>query len=43
MSLKLKVWNIEIKGMEYVSVFNLKMPSGMHMIVMVVLVISYFL
>ena len=29
--------------MEYVSVFNLKMPSGMHMIVRVALVITFFL
>ena len=32
MSLKLKVCNIGIEGMEYVSVFNLKMPSGMDVI-----------
>ena len=41
MSLKLKVWNIGTEGMEYVSVFNLKMPSGMHVIVKDVLVITY--
>ena len=40
MSLKLKVWNIGIEGMEYVSVFNLKMPSGMHVIVKDVLVFT---
>ena len=38
MSLKLKIWNIGIEGMEYISVFNLKMPSGMHAIVKDVLV-----
>ena len=43
MSLKLKVWDIGIEGMEYVSVFNLKMPSGMHVIVKDVLVITYLL
>ena len=41
MGLKLKVLNIGIEGMEYVSVFNLKMPSGMHVIVKDVLVITY--
>ena len=30
MSLKLKVWNIGTEGMEYVSIFNLKMPHGIH-------------
>ena len=30
MSLKRKVWNIGIEGTEYVSIFNLKMPSGIH-------------
>ena len=43
MSLKLKVWNIVIQGMKYLSVFNLKMPSGMHVIVKDVLVIIYLL
>ena len=43
MGLKLKVWNIGIEGMEYVSVFNLKMPSGMYVIVKDVLVFTYFL
>ena len=43
MSLELKVWNIGNKGMEYVSVFNLKMPSGMHVIVKNVLVITNLL
>ena len=43
MSLKLKVCNIGIEGMEYVSVFNLKMPSGMDVIVKDVLVITYLL
>ena len=33
MSLKSTVWNIGLEGMEYVSVVNLKMPSGMYMIV----------
>ena len=42
MSLKLKVWNIGIEGMEYVSVFNLKIPSGMHVVVRDVLVFTYF-
>ena len=42
-SLKLKVWNIGIEGMEHVSVFNLKMPSAMHVIVKDVLVITYLL
>ena len=28
-----ELWNIGIEGMEYVSVFNLKMPSGIHVIV----------
>ena len=37
MSLKLKVWNTGIEGTEYVPVFNLKIPSGMHVIVTVVL------
>ena len=41
MSLKLNVWNIGTEGMEYVSVFNLKMPPGMHVIVTDVLVITY--
>ena len=41
MSLKLKIWNIKIEGMVYVSVFNLKMPSGMHGIVKDVSVITY--
>ena len=41
MSLKSTVWNIGIEGMEYVSVVNLKMPSGMHVIVKNVLVITY--
>ena len=41
MSLKLKVWNTGIEGMEYASVFYLKMPSGMHVIVKGV--ISYHL
>ena len=40
---KLKVWNIGIEGMGYVSGFNLKMPSGMHVIVKDVLVITYLL
>ena len=39
MSLKLKVCNIGIEDMEYISIFNLKMPSGMHVIVKDVLVI----
>ena len=39
MSLKLKVWNTGTEGMEYVSFFNLKMPSGKHAIVKDVLVI----
>ena len=43
MSLKLKVCNIGIEGLEYVSVFDLKMPSGMHVIVKDVLVITYLL
>ena len=43
MSLKLKVWNIGIEDMEYVSVFNLKMPSGTHVIVKEVLDITYLL
>ena len=43
MSVKLKVWNIGIEGMEYVSVFNLKKPSGMHVILKNVLVITYLL
>ena len=43
MSLKLKVWNIGIEGTEYVSIFNRKMPSGMHVIVKDVLVITYLL
>ena len=43
MSLKLKVWNIGIESIEYVPVFNLKMPSGMHVIVKDVLVITYLL
>ena len=43
MSFKLKVWNIGIEGMEYVSVFNLKMTSEMHVIVEDVLVITYLL
>ena len=30
---KLKVWNIGIEDMEYVLVLNLKMPSGMKVIV----------
>ena len=25
-----ELWNIGIEGMEYVSVFNLKMPCGIH-------------
>ena len=35
MSFELKVWNIGTDGMEYeyVSVFNLKIPSAMHVIV----------
>ena len=41
MSLKLKVWDIGIEGIEYVSVFNFKMPSGMHVIVKDVLVTFY--
>ena len=40
MSLKLKLWNTGIEGMEYVWVFNLKMPSGMHVIVKDVLVFT---
>ena len=43
MGLKLKVWNIGIEGTEYEAVFNLKMPSGMHVIVKDVLVITYLL
>ena len=43
MSVKLKVWNIGIEGMEYVSVFNLKKSSGMHVILKNVLVITYLL
>ena len=43
MSLKLKVWNIGIEGMERVSVFNFKMSSGVHVIVKDVLVITYLL
>ena len=39
--LKLKVWNTGIEGMEYVSVFDHKMPSRMHVIVKDVLVITY--
>ena len=39
MSLKLKVWDIGIEGMDYVSVFNLKM----HVILKDVLVITYLL
>ena len=42
-SLKLKVWNIGTEGMQYVSVFNLKRPSEMHVIVKDVLVITYLL
>ena len=30
---KLKVWNIGIEDMKYVSVFNLKMSSGIKVIV----------
>ena len=41
MGLKLNVLNIRIEGMEYVSVFHRKMPSGMHVIVKDVLVITY--
>ena len=43
MSLKLKVWNTVIEGMEYVSVFNLKMSYGTHANVKDVLVITYLL
>ena len=43
MSLKLKVWNIGTEGLEYVSVFNVKMPSGMHVILKNLLVITYLL
>ena len=39
MSLKLKVWNIGIESMKYVSVSNRKMPSRMHVILKDVLVI----
>ena len=42
-SLKLKVWNIGIEGVQYVPVFNLKMPSEMHVIVKEVLDITYLL
>ena len=42
MGLKLKVWNIGTEGMEYVSVFILKIPSGMYVIVKEVLVYTYF-
>ena len=28
-----ELWNSGTEGMEYVSVFNLKMPSGIHVIV----------
>ena len=43
MSLKLKVQNIRVEGMESVLVFNLKMQSRMHVIVKDVLVITYLL
>ena len=35
--------NVGTEGMEYVPVFNLKMPSGMHVIVKDVLVTTYLL
>ena len=41
MRTKLEVWNTGIEGMEYVSVFDHKMPSRMHVIVKDVLVITY--
>ena len=37
------IWNIGIEGLEYVSVFNVKMPSGMHVILKNLLVITYLL
>ena len=39
----LSVGSEGIEGMEYVSVFNLKIPSGMHVIVKNVLFITYLL
>ena len=43
MSLKLKVQNTGVEGMESVLVFNLKMQSGMHVTVKDVIVITYLL
>ena len=37
------VSNIGIEGMEHVSVFNHKMPSGTHVVVKDILVITYLL